>query len=76
LTGGGFALGFEISDGGSRGEAIERHVHKEGVASGGGGARGGAKAFPFGAAGFVDVDVRIDKSREEGGVSEIGGGNF
>ncbi len=67
----GGALGFECGDGRSFWEAVERHVDEGGVASGRCGARGGAEAFPFGAAGFVDVDVRVDEAGEDGVMSVI-----
>ncbi len=65
------ALGFEGFDGGGFGEAVEGHVDEGGVASGGGGAGGGAEAFPFGAAGLVDVDVGVDEAGEDGVVAAV-----
>ena len=64
-------FGFECGDGGGFGEAVEGHVDEGGVASGGGGACGGAEAFPFGAAGLVDVDVGVDEAGEDGVVGVV-----
>ena len=69
----GGALCFEGGDVGGGGNAIQRHVDEESVATGGGGARGGFEAFPIGAAGFVDVDVRIHQARKNGSVAKIVG---
>ena len=45
----------------SRGKTVERHVNERGVATCSCGASGPvAEALPLCAAGFVDVDVRID----------------
>ena len=71
LAVGGFALGFEGFDGCGFGETVEGHVDEGGVASCGGGASGGAEAFPFGASGFVDVDVGVDEAREDGVVAAV-----
>ena len=77
---GGASLGFEGFDGGGLGEAVEGHVNEGGVASGGGGSGGGAEAFPFGASGFVDVDVGVDEAGEDGVVAAVvddgAGGEF
>ena len=62
----GSALGFECGYGGGFGEAVEGHVDQGCVASGGSGAGGGAEAFPFGAAGLVDVNVSVDEAGEDG----------
>ena len=70
---GGASLGFEGFDGGGLGEAVEGHVDEGGVASGGGCSGGGAEAFPFGAAGFVDVDVGVDEAGEDGVVAAVVG---
>ena len=64
-------LSFEGGDGGGLGEAVEGHVDEGGVAAGGGGAGGGGEAFPFGAAGLVDVDVGVDEAGEEGDDAEV-----
>lgn len=69
----GGALCFEGGDLGGGGKAIQRHVDEESVATGGSGARGGFEAFPIGAAGVVDVDVRIDQARKYGSVAKIVG---
>ncbi len=71
LAGGGRALGFEAGDGGSGRQAVEGHVDDGGDAAGGGGAGGGGEAFPFGAAGLVDVDVRVDEAGEDGVVADV-----
>ena len=44
--------------------AVERHVDERGHAARRGRARRRLEAFPVGAAGLVDVDVRIDKARQ------------
>ena len=67
----GAALGFEGFDRGGLGEAVEGHVDEGGVASCGSGSGGGAEAFPFGAAGFVDVDVGVDEAGEDGVVAAV-----
>jgi hypothetical protein len=65
------ALGFEGFDGSGLGETVEGHVDEGGEASGGGGAGCGAEAFPFGASGFVDVDVGVDEAGEDGEVGAV-----
>jgi len=59
------ALLLECGYGCGFGETVERHVDECGVASGSGGAGCGAKAFPFGAAGLVDVNVSVDEAGED-----------
>ena len=71
LTACGCAFGFECCNGGGFGEAVERHVDEGGVPSGGCGSCGGAEAFPFGAAGLVDVDVGVDEAWEDGLVGVV-----
>src|SRR5580700_7105875 len=41
-------------------QTVERHVDQSCVTSGCGGTRGGCETFPLGAAGLVDVDMRVD----------------
>ena len=72
LPGGCLALQFQRGDGGGFGQAVQGHVDQRGVAAGGGGARGGGEALPFGAAGLVDVDVGVDQAGENGAVAEVG----
>ena len=51
----------------SRGYAIERHLDQCGDATRSGRLCRAGKAFPLGAAGLVDMDVRIDESRHHDG---------
>ena len=56
---------------------IERHVEEGTASSGGEGKGAGGEAFPLGAAGLVEVNVRVDPARDEdavGGVDFLGGG--
>jgi hypothetical protein len=62
LAASGVALEFESGGVGGLGQAVERHVDQRGEAPGGGGERGGAKALPLGAAGLVDVGMRVDQA--------------
>jgi hypothetical protein len=68
---GGPTLSLERLDGGSRRQAIQRHVRDERIASGRSSAGARGKAFPFGAAWFVDVYVRIDEAGKNGGIAKI-----
>ncbi len=52
---------------GSRGYAIERHLDQRGDAPRSGRFCRARKTFPLGAAGLVDMDVRIDESRHHDG---------
>ena len=45
--------------------AVERHVAHGGDAAGRGRGRAGEKAFPVGAAGLVEVDVRVDEAGQD-----------
>ena len=67
----GCALGVESVDAGGGGKAIQGHVHKKGVAPGGGGARGGLEAFPIGATRIVNVNVGIDEAGKDYGVAKV-----
>ena len=70
LPGGRIALGFERGDRGGLGQAIERHIDQRGVAPGRGGAGSGGEAFPFRAARFVYVHVRIHQAGQQHPVAE------
>ena len=70
------AFRFERSYGCRRRQAIEGHVHEQGVAASGCGARSGKESFPFRAPGFVDVDVRVDQPRQNGSLAKILHGNM
>ena len=52
------------------GDAVERHFDEGGDASRGGGARGGLKSFPVGAAGLVDMNVGVDQAGQDGGFGD------
>lgn len=67
----GFAFGVERGNIRGGGQTIERHVDEKRVTSRGSGARGGFEPFPIGAAGIVDVNVRIDEAGENDGVAKI-----
>ena len=70
-------LCFEPRDGGRRRHAVERHVDDRRHAAGGRGARRRVEAFPFGAAGFVDVHVGVDDTGgddKSAGVEKIAAG--
>ena len=58
-------------DGRRRGHAVERHVDDRRHAAGCRGARRGVEALPFGAAGFVDVHVRVDQTRQDDEIARI-----
>ncbi len=66
LVFGHFALELEAFHRGGGRDGVQRHVDDGGDAAGGGGARGGGEALPLGAAGLVDVDVRVHKAGDEG----------
>ena len=59
-----FAIG---GYGGCRGDAVQRHLDQRRHAAGGCGLRCAGKTFPIGAAGLVDVDVRVDNAWHYGG---------
>jgi hypothetical protein len=52
-------------------QAVERHVHDGGDATGGGGPGGGGEALPLGAAGLVDVHVGVDQAGQQRHVAEL-----
>ena len=62
---------LQRGNGGRRGQAVQGHVDQQCVTSGGSGARRGIEAFPLAPSRVVDVDVRIDQARKNGGVAEI-----
>ena len=51
--------------------AIQGHVDQRGHAACRRRARGGFKAFPLGAAGLIDVHMRVDESRQQDGIAKI-----
>ncbi len=61
----GRALGLEGLDGDRRRHGVQRHVHDRGDATRGRGTRRGLEALPLGPPGLVDVDVRVDQSRDQ-----------
>src|SRR5712692_4404066 len=65
------AFCFERSDGRSRWQTVERHVHKQRVATGRVGASRRAESFPLRPPGFVDVDVSVHQPRQNGGLAKI-----
>jgi hypothetical protein len=50
---------------------VQRHVNNAGDTTGRSRTRTGFKAFPFGASGFIDVDVRVNKPRHDDVVADI-----
>ena len=74
LPSGRGALGFEgLGVNGLR-DAVERHVHEGCDAAGGSGLGRCLKALPLGAAGLVDVDVRVDKAGQQKGIAKVAQG--
>ncbi len=71
LPRGGGELLLEAGDGGGGRDAVERHVHQGGDAARRRGARGAAEALPLGAAGLVDVHVRVDDAGHDHQVSGV-----
>ena len=70
LEGGGF-FEFERFVVGDGWGGIERHVEEGSASSGGEGEGAGGEAFPIGAAGFVEVDVRVDPARDKDAIGGI-----
>ena len=66
---------FKAPERGGGGDGVEGHVDYGGDAARRGGEGAGVEAFPFCAAGFVEVDVGVDEAGEEdvGGVVFVGG---
>ena len=65
LAGGDRALGLERGDRRRRRDAVERHVDDRRDAAGRGGAGRAGEALPLGAAGLVDVHVRVDEAGQQ-----------
>lgn len=56
---------MQSGHGGSGWDGIQRHINDGGDTTKGGGLGAGVEAFPFGAAGLVQVDVSIDQAGQE-----------
>lgn len=71
----GTQLLLEVGDGGGGGDGIQRHVDDGGDAAKGRGLGAGIEALPLGAAGLIEVNVRIDEAGEQdmGGIVGVGG---
>ena len=64
-----FVLERRADHGARRG--VQRHVEEQRAASGGERAAAGGGAFPFGAAGFVEMQVHVDEARKDGEAARI-----
>ena len=76
LSFGAAKLEFQRLDGRRGGDRVERHFHEGRDAARGHGLRAGLVAFPFGAAGFAHVHVRVDHAGHDvlaGGVDRLAG---
>jgi hypothetical protein len=71
LVGCDLLLDAEVLHGGGRREGVEGHVDEGGDAAGRRRARGGPEALPCGAAGVVDVYVRVDQAGQQDVVAEV-----
>ena len=67
----GLALAFEGRNIDDLRGAVERHVDQGGHSTGGRGAGCGGEALPFGAAGLVDMHMRVHQSGEQHIVAEV-----
>ena len=65
------ALGVERVDSCGRRKAVERHIDQRRMAPGGSGSRCSIKSFPLGASRVINVNVGINQTRKNCGLSEV-----